>query len=233
MTFFKEIESYRNRTHVFEDRGVAGREVAELLRPDASGFRNPIVLAIVAGGVPVAVEIATSLRMELDGIIVSKITLPWDTESGFGAIAYDGTVILNQMIMDQIELSQREKDSSIQKTLEKVKKRAVRLYEGRTEPGLADREVVLVDDGLASGFTMRVALEVVKRRKAASTIVAVPTGSARIVKMIAGECDLVVCANVRDTGRFAVANAYVSWSDVSDDDAFDRIREFRNERSRD
>ncbi|MCI0591604.1 MAG: phosphoribosyltransferase, partial [Gammaproteobacteria bacterium] len=92
-----DLPALRGRTHVFTDRNDAGRVLAEML--ECSVDRNALVLGIPAGGVPVAAAIARGLRLPLDVVVVSKITLPWNTEAGYGAVAFDGTVHLNEQLV--------------------------------------------------------------------------------------------------------------------------------------
>jgi putative phosphoribosyl transferase len=208
-----ELKELRNRSRVFEDRRDAGRRLAELLSQDMCSIPGPIVLAVLSGGVPVGVELAGSLCIRIDGIPVSKITFPWNTESGFGACAFDGTIVLNPRAVEQSGLRPKEREECVAKARDKVRRRMELLYGGRDFPALAGRVVVIVDDGLASGCTARAAIASVKKKGAESTIVASPTGSLETVRSLSGECDRVYCANVRDTMRFAVADAYARWYD--------------------
>ncbi len=211
-----DLPELRDRVQVFRNRAHAGEILAGMLK----AYQNPeaIVLAIPAGGVPVAAACAGRLGVPFDVVVVSKITFPWDTESGYGAVAFDGTVRLNDDLMRGLGLTEQEIQHGIDKTLQKVLKRVTRLRCGRVFPDLFRRVAILVDDGVASGFTMRVAVEAVKKRGANRIIVAVPTGHAYALRKIAQEVEAVYCANIRSSWMFAVADAYEQWSDVDEEE---------------
>ena len=210
----KRVESpeLRDRIDVFADRAHAGRALASLMRP--LPIEDPLLLAIPAGGVPVATAMARELNWPLDLAVVSKITLPWNTESGYGAVAFDGSVLINDALVQECALSPAQVEDGIAATRRKVERRVQRLRAGRDRLELAGKTVVLVDDGLASGFTMRAAVAACRNAGAGRVIVAVPTGHARAVADLSEAADLVVCANIRGGSPFAVADAYERWSDV-------------------
>ncbi len=208
----REVGELRDRTDVFRDREEGGRRLAELLR--AIDAPDAVVCAIPAGGVPVGVALARETGLPLDVAVVSKITLPWNTEAGYGAVAFDGTTRINEPLVRQVGLTRSQVEEGIAATLAKVQRRARRFRGGDPAPAVAGRAAVLVDDGLASGFTMRVAIEAVRRSGAARIVVAVPTGHAAAVERLDAEADEVLCANVRGGFRFAVTDAYRKWTDV-------------------
>lgn len=177
-----------------------------------------IVLAIPAGGVPVAAVIARRLGLPLDLAVVSKVLLPWDTEAGYGAVAYDGTVRLNEPLIAALDLPPETVETGIAATRERVARRVRILRGGRPLPDLSATPAILVDDGLASGFTMRVAVEALRRGGAAAVHVAVPTGHLEAVERLAPAVDSLFCPNVRGGRSFAVAAAYRTWADVSEDE---------------
>ena len=215
----RDLPELREREGVFRDRGHAGRMLAGLL--ERSGERSDTVLALPAGGVPVAAPLAERMGRALDVAVVSKILLPWNTEAGYGAVAFDGTVRLNTALVDRLGLSRDDVEKGIDETRRKVEHR-VRLFRGdRPPPELTGRSVVLVDDGLASGFTMLAALDAVRRREPGRIVVAVPTGHSGALERISGQTDDLYCANVRTGFPFAVAAAYRSWSDVTEEEVLD------------
>jgi predicted phosphoribosyltransferase len=184
-------------------------------------------LAIPAGGVPVAVEIARATGWSLDVAVVSKITLPWNSEAGYGAVAYDGTVRLNEPFLAQLGMAREQITAGIAQTRIKVERRKRRLRGGDGMPVVEGCTAILVDDGLASGFTMEVAVEAVRRQGAARVVVAAPTGHDKAVQRLAECADDVVCANVRSSLPFAVADAYERWQDVPEVLADELLRPFR------
>jgi predicted phosphoribosyltransferase len=188
---------------------------------------DAIVLAVPVGGVPVAAILAESLNLILDVAVVSKITLPWNTEAGFGAVAFDGTVRLNERLLAGLGLTEEEIEQGIKVTTSKVQRRLRELHGDRPMPELAERKVILVDDGIASGFTLLVAVEALKNKSANEIIIAVPTGHHQSLKCLVGEVKAVYCANVRSGWNFAVADAYKRWSDVDQTEALEILKRFR------
>ena len=212
-----EIEKFRGRTGLFADRNEAGQVLSGLV--EQLDLQLPLVFAIPAGGLPVAVPLAEALNCPLDVAVVSKITLPWNTEAGYGAVAFDGSYLLNEAMIRAVGLDERTVARGLEQTREKVDRRVAAFRKGRPMPDLVAHEVILVDDGLASGFTMRTAVAALRRAGAKKLIVAVPTGHEDSVINMAEEIDVVCCANIRSGRSFAVASAYRHWSDVSEADA--------------
>ncbi|HEY6000304.1 MAG TPA: phosphoribosyltransferase family protein, partial [bacterium] len=154
----------------------------------------------------------------LDLAVVSKVLLPWDTESGYGAVAFDGSVQWNEPLIEALGLDAGTIEAGLAATREKVARRVRTLRHGRPFPDLGGVTAVLVDDGLASGFTMAVAVEAVRRAGAAAVIVGVPTGHDTALRRLAPRVDALYCANERGGRMFAVADAYRRWTDVSEDE---------------
>jgi putative phosphoribosyl transferase len=211
-----DVPELRGRVAVFRDRADAGRVLAGLLE----GFRgsDALVLAIPAGGYPVAAELARRLGLPLDVAVVSKITPSWNTEVGYGAVAFDGTVSINEPAAASLGIDASERAAGIEAASRKVARRVALLRGGAAAPNLSGRPVLLVDDGLASGFTMITAIEALEKLGAGAITVAVPTGHAEAVGRIADRAAAVCCANVRSGRRFAVAEAYRRWRDVTDEE---------------
>jgi putative phosphoribosyl transferase len=211
-----DIPELRDRVNVFHDRAHAGEILAGIL--DSYKNSDAIVLGVPAGGVPVAAVIAQHLDLLFDILVVSKITLPWDTEAGYGAVAFDGSVRLNETLLAGLGLSKREIEQGIEATFQKVTHRVKSLRGERIFPDISERTVILVDDGIASGFTLLVGVEALRKADADQIIVAVPTGHWQSVQMMARKVETVFCSNIRQGWSFAVADAYERWSDVPDDE---------------
>jgi putative phosphoribosyl transferase len=211
------------KTAVFKDRREAGQRLAARLSDRVDG--SAIVLAIPAGGVPVALPIAQSLRLPLDVLVVRKIQIPGNTEAGFGAIGPDGTVLLNDRIVEDLRLSAKEIEVQVSHAREVLERREALFRRGRPFPSLENRQVILVDDGLASGYTMLASAALVKARGASQVIVAVPTASRRTANFLLPEVDMLVCPNIRTGPIFAVADAYRHWYDLDDREVLDLLRE--------
>jgi predicted phosphoribosyltransferase len=221
-----DLPELRDRVHVFRDRNHAGEILAEMLEP--YGEEDSIILGIPAGGVPVAAVISGHLSLPFDVAVVSKITLPWNTEVGYGAVAFDGTVRLNDDLLSHVGLTEDQVQKGIEATSSKVAGRVKRLRSEQPFPSLSKRPVILVDDGLASGFTMRVAVKALRRMEADHLIVAVPTGHSGTVERIASEVEALYCPNIRGSWRFAVADAYERWSDVDEEEVIKIITDLSN-----
>ncbi|MGB4362740.1 MAG: phosphoribosyltransferase family protein [Methanothermobacter tenebrarum] len=216
MTKIIENRHLRDKFFVFRDREEAGEILAKMLKDYKDS--DAIVLGIPAGGVPVAYIIAKKLNLTLDVLVVSKITLPWNREAGYGAVAFDGTIKLNQDLIDSLGLTGKEIEEGIKETLQKVKKRVHIFREGKPPLELKNRTIIVVDDGLASGYTMLTALDALKKAGAAKIIVAVPTANLNAIKRIEEKVDLVYSPNIRQVYPYAVADAYKHWSDVSEEE---------------
>ncbi len=212
----------RDREGVFEDREEAGESLAALL--DEYRGKDAIVLAIPSGGVPVGLVVADRLGLPFDLLIIRKIPIPGNTEAGFGSITLEGDLLLNDRLVADLGLSPAEIDRLAAPVRAELSARN-RLFRGdRPEPELAGRTVLLVDDGLASGYTMQAAVRLVRRRQPAETVIAVPTAPRRTVEMLAPDTDRIVCPNIRTGGIFAVASAYRNWYDLSRQEVLDLLQ---------
>lgn len=207
-----EDPKLRNRTLVFEDRDDAGLHLARAL--ERFRGKDAIVLAIPSGGVPVGIAVSSQLRLPFDLLIIRKIPIPGNTESGFGAVSLEGDMLLNEAMVGVLGLS-RAQIAELAGPVKKELETRNRVFRGsRPWPDLKGRIVILVDDGLASGYTMMAAVRAVQRREPSQVVVAVPTASASTIKLLAPEVDMIVCPNVRSGYSFAVADAYRNWYDL-------------------
>lgn len=209
-----EDPALKDRLHVFFDRVSAGQQLAARLE----GYRGRAVhlFAIPAGGVPVAAEIARQLAIPLDLIIVRKIQLPWTTEAGFGALDPAGQSVINKDLLSRMPLSPEEIEVQIQKTAAVMRDREAILRNNKPYARLEGQPAIVVDDGLASGYTMRAAIQFLRNQGAGELIVAVPTGSERTVWELLPLVDELYCLNVRGGFSFAVADAYENWYDLTE-----------------
>jgi putative phosphoribosyl transferase len=218
-----ELPEYRDRLRVFRDRDHAGEILAGLLAPYTSP--DALLLAVPAGGVPVALEAANRLNLSRDLLVVSKITLPWNTEAGYGAVAFDGTVRIDERLVQHLGLSREQVEQGVSKTREKVGRRLEILRGSRLLPDFSEQPVIVVDDGLASGYTLSVGVEALKKGGARKITVAVPTGHLDAVNRVAAEVESICCPNVRGGWSFAVADAYKRWTDVSEEELREMVAE--------
>jgi len=204
----------RELVHVFADRAAAGRALAELLA--SLSVRAPLVLAVPAGGVPVAAEICRRHGWPLDFAVVSKITPAWNSEVGYGAVAFDGSARIDEHLVAQLGVPLDEIAAGTARARAKVERRLRALRGGRPAPELRGRTVILVDDGVASGTTARVAINALRQQCPERLVLAVPTAHQQAAETLARVVDVLVCANLRSGPGFAVADAYAEWHDVSE-----------------
>jgi predicted phosphoribosyltransferase len=200
----------------FRNRTEAGRRLAEKLgvyadRPDI------LVLALPRGGVPVGYEVAGALGAPLDVFVVRKLGVPGYEELAMGAVATGGVRVLNDEIVRGLGISEHEIDAAAARELQELARRQ-RLYRGdRPSPHVAGRTVILVDDGLATGATMRAAVEALKQQQPARTVVAVPTASPDTCEALKAEADDVICAMTPEP-FFAVGHWYEDFTQTTDDE---------------
>lgn len=212
-----ELTALHNRLRVFRDRAHAAAVLAEMLAGYHAGAA--IVFGIPAGGIPVAAGVARALALPLEVAVVSKLTLPWNREAGYGALAFDGTLRLNDALVARAGLSAAQIDDGVRATRARIERRLQRLRGARPFPELAGRTALVVDDGLASGFTLLTAVAALRRQGATDIVVAVPTAHAESAHTVLAEVEALYCANLREGLAYAVADAYREWSDVEEDAA--------------
>ena len=200
----------------FSDRRDAGRALAQLLEEALPARSELLVLALPRGGVPVAWEVARALQAPLDVLVVRKLGFPGQEEYAMGAIASGGVRVTNDGA-DDWPVDQHTLEAVTAREQAELERRE-RLYRGeRPFPALAGRTVVLVDDGLATGATMRAAVGAVRRHAPARIVVAVPVGARESVAALRAEADEVFC--VRQPEHFrAVGLWYQDFDQTSDEE---------------
>jgi predicted phosphoribosyltransferase len=200
----------------FDDRSDAGRSLAAALA-HYGGRDDVVVLALPRGGVPVGYEVATALGADLDVIVVRKLGAPGQEELALGAIAAGGTIVLNDDVVHGLGVPEATVDDIARREGQELARRE-RAYRGsRPAADLRDRTVILVDDGLATGATMRAAVESVRQRRPERLVVAVPTAAADTRDEIAREVDEVVCVTTPTPFR-GVGMWYRDFAQTSDDE---------------
>lgn len=210
----------RNRYHVFEDRYHAGEMLSEKLEEYAD--RSDVcVLAIPAGGVQVGVVIAERLRAPLDVVVTRKLHVPWNREVGFGAISWDGLMFLNEPIVAALGLTREEIDRCVEEEKEAIEKRLRKFRDDMPFPDLDGKTAIVVDDGLASRFSMLTTLRALRQKGVGEAVVAVPTAPESAIRLIRFHADRIFCLNIRSGAIFAVADAYKLWYDLSDEEVVD------------
>lgn len=201
---------------IFRDRHEAGRMLAAQLSEYA---HNPsvMVLALPRGGVPVGYEVAKALAAPLDVIVVRKLGYPGQPELAMGAMASCGVVALNEEAIEALEIPEETLRHVAARESRELRRQEAAFRQGREPPEVAARTVILVDDGLATGSTMRAAVKALKLQHPVRLVVAVPVGAAATCAEFAREVDEVVCCN-RPADFRAVGLWYDDFSPTSDDD---------------
>jgi putative phosphoribosyl transferase len=210
---------------MFKDRIQAGHALADLLTRYEG--QSTTVLAIPRGGVEVGFPIAVRLRAPLDLVIPRKLPIPSNTEAGFGAITADGSKVLNDDLISYVGLTDSEIDSIAAHVLEEVKRREKRYRDDRNFPDLIDRIAIVVDDGLATGYTALAAILYVKKRTPKRVILAVPVASKGAEMLVKSQVDEYVCPLTSNRPWFAVASFYERFSDLTDEEVLTCLKKHK------
>ncbi len=197
----------------FTDRRDAGIRLARAVA--ALELHRPVVLALPRGGVPVGFEVARTIGAPLDVLIVRKLGCPGQPELGLGAIGEDGVELRNPDLVRQARVSDEQLAEIARRERRELDRRLRHYRRGRAGVALAGASVVLVDDGLATGFTARAGIEVVRRRGAARVVLAVPVAPAETVADLRGVADEVVCLET-PPGFVAIGACYRDFAQTSD-----------------
>ena len=209
MTFlFNDMKFVR-----YESRFQAGEILAELICNENEELKKKIkenpndffCYAIPNGGIPVAEGYCKALNMKYDLIIVRKIKIPFNTEAGFGSITTDGSILINESLLNYINLSKEQVENSISLTKIEIKER-LKLYNKSQnlntfyKKHILNKEIFMIDDGLASGFTMLAAIKMIKKYLPKKVFIAVPTAPLHTVEKIeeSGDINYIFCPNIRD-----------------------------------
>jgi putative phosphoribosyl transferase len=200
----------------FSNRTEAGRLLAEKLA-NYAGHTDVIVLGLPRGGVPVAYEVAKRLEVPLDVFIVRKLGVPGFEELAVGAIASGGVRVLNEDVMRALPNADETIESVTAKETAELERREQSYRDGRPVPELRDRILILVDDGLATGATMRAAVKALRQRGAAKIVVAVPVGPPDTCRELEEQADETICLCTPEFFQ-AVGQYYEDFSQTSDED---------------
>lgn len=215
---------------IFENRYDAGRQLADKLAEYKN--RPIVVLAIPNGGVPVALVVALALEADLDLVISRKIPLPLSPEGGFGAVTDDGTIILNEEVVESTGLSPQQIGYQVSQVRADIRQRSLLYHKDRLPSVLADKTAIIIDDGMASGFTMRAAVASVRNRRPKEVVVAVPVAPAAALKPLEEVADKVITCAAGTQPRFYVSDFYQYWHELSDDEVIQCLKEWRVRRFR-
>lgn len=205
----------------FKDRRQAGELLAQKL-VHYSGRANTIVLALPRGGVPVGFAVAEALGIPLDILLVRKLGVPGREEYAMGAIASGGLRMLQDIVVNMLGIPDAAIKEATRRETRELERREKLYRAGRPAPSLQGRTVILIDDGLATGSTMLVAVRAVRRENPAHIIVAVPTASNEACSKIAAEADDVVCLSI-PSPFYAVGAWYEDFGQTSDAEVQDLL----------
>ena len=208
-------------TQPFKDRREAGRILAERLRGHVPRS-NVVVLALPRGGVPVAYEVAAALHAPLDVFVVRKLGAPGNEEYAIGAIASGDIGIVDAGAVAMLGLSQHDIDRIVEVERRELGRREQLYRRGRPFPDLVGKTVVLVDDGLATGATMRAAIEAIRSRGPGAVIAAVPVGSRDACAIVAAAADECVCV-ITPAPFHGVGMWYTDFSQTTDEEVLELL----------
>jgi len=220
-------EALVNKIYVFKDRWDAGQKLGKKLKE--IGVNADIVFAIPSGGIPVGYSVAKIIGAKLDVLICRKILIPWNREAGFGAVAPDGTYFVDEDFAEHLGLSSEEVEAALREQLNEIERRLSLFRANKPYEPLVGKRVVVVDDGIAAGYTTRAAVSFLKKLKPSKIVVAVPTAHTRSLQSLLNEVDQIVCLNPRGGLFYAVADAYETWYDLSENEVLDILEKAEKE----
>ena len=210
---------------LFDNRFDAGHQLAAKLAEYKE--KQVVVVAIPNGGVAVAVPVALDLGADLDLVISRKIPLPLSPEGGFGAVTDDGTLMLDDDLVQKVGLSPQQINYQVSQVRAAIRQRSL-LYQTDKRPVvMAEKVVIIIDDGLAAGYTMTAAVNSIRQRRPGKIIAAVPVGPADAVKRVAKVADAVVTCAVGEETRFYVSDYYRFWHEITDNEVVQLLRDWR------
>jgi len=215
-------ERESSRRALFSDRIDAGRQLARALAHVRE--QRPLVLGIARGGMPVAAEVARALNAELDVVVARKLGAPWQPELALGAVTADGTLCINEALKAVTRVANAELAQIIDIQRAEAVRRERRFRHGRAVSQVEGRTVIVVDDGLATGATMRVVLRMLRKRSPERLIAAVPVGAPETCALIAQEADELVCPHQPDP-LYSVGEHYEHFDQTSSEEVERLLRE--------
>jgi predicted phosphoribosyltransferase len=222
-----EDKTLHNKYYIFESRRHAGFALGSFCALE----EFDILYIIPSGGVPIGLGILefplVPVNKIFDLIIVRKIQIPGSTEAGMGAVTPDGQIFLNERLISQLSVSNYELEQQIERAKQQIEKRRREFQLASTSVQVYGKTVLLVDDGIASGFSMLASAKWLKKKGAEEVIIAVPTAPISSIKHIEPHVSKIICLNVRDRYPFAVADAYKDWYDLDFSETKHFLREIR------
>lgn len=212
---------------IFHDRIEAGKILAEKIFSIKSSLKDPIVLGVPRGGVPVGHIIAEKINAPLDTVALRKLPIPDNPEAGFGAVCMDKVTIFNEPLLSYLNLSGQAKDAIVRDVYKEVLRRNKAYRKDRPFPPLENRSVIITDDGLATGITMLAAVEFARRKKADEIIVAVPVAHRDAYELVKKNCDRIFALHISAESYFAVVSFYQKFTDMEDKEVVFYLDKYR------
>jgi len=210
---------------MFVDRKDAGKKLSVVLEKFKD--ENPVVLAIPRGGIVTAYETIKKFGYEWDLIIPRKIGLPHNKEIAIGAVSLDGTYILNEEYIDMLNISQEYIEKEIFDQIDEIKRR-LNKYKGNEKfPDIKDKTVIIIDDGIATGFTIKAAIKSIKKHHAKKIILAVPVAPQDTISILEKIADEVICLMVPDE-FYSVGSHYKKFEQTTDEEVINTVRELKS-----
>lgn len=199
---------------LFIDRKDAGEKLASKL----AHYRDSgaILMAIPRGGLEIAAPLSRELSLPLDVIVVRKIPIPWNPEMAMGAMTADGSMILDDALVDELRIAPVQLEMMGKAVRQEIERRRLKYRGDSPSPQIEGSTVILVDDGLATGYTMLAAIKSAKSQKAGKIVVAVPVASVNAAFRIESEVNEFITLAIADMPAFAVADYYRYWTDLTD-----------------
>ncbi len=210
---------------IFENRVEAGKKLASALQ---KAEKKAIVLAIPRGGVVVGYEIAHALNIPLDVIITRKIGAPGNPELAIGAVAEDGTYLLDKSTVEMLRVPQDYIEGEVENQKMEIKRRLKRYRGNAPTPQLSNREIIVVDDGVATGSTLKAALRYLRKIGAKNLIVAIPVGPPDTVKELRQMADQVICLLTPEP-FYAIGEFYRDFAQTEDEEVINLLQRNRDE----
>ncbi len=208
---------------ILRNRVEAGKQLAQALK---TAGKDAIVLAVPRGGVVVAFEMAKALRVPLDVIVTKKIGAPDNPELAIGAVAEDGTYILDDSIVRQLYVPKGYIEEEVERQRQEIQRRLQQYRGDAPYPSLKNREVIVVDDGVATGATLKATLRLIRSKGAKSITVAVPVGPPDTVRELERLADRVVCLLTPEP-FYAIGQFYADFSQTEDNEVIDLLKRSR------
>lgn len=200
----------------FRERSDAGHELVEFTKQGPQ--ESSVVLALPRGGVPVGEPVAAALRAPLSLVLVRKLPIPISPEMGFGAVTIDGTSILNERVVSDYDISKREIEAITQRVQDEVIRRAKEYLGDDWKPEVRGMDVYMVDDGLATGYSVIAAASMIRKLEPRMIVLCVPVSPVTSLDAVRPYFNEIYCLIAQERGPFAVASFYEDFHDMADDE---------------